>query len=412
MRGERQTSIAGYGETSIAAHGWRPRLVFALLLADFALFGLTLGVQGVLWARLLPALHVSEGAFGSAQLAAPLVAIVLLLLGGYLSAYLGLKRMAAAALALLAAAALALAASANLWGLVGALLLLGAGNGLFETALNGAALDWERATGGSVLNLLHAGFSAGAIAGALGAGQLLAGGRSPGQILVLLALLTGLLLVAALPVRYPPAEAQTAGATGVAATLRLLLQRRALRVLALVCALGAVGESAGYLWSAIYVSRQGGGALGSGLALGLLSGAMLAGRLVNARLVNRLGARVSLLLSGAGLALAALLFLLPGGVAPAIAAFAMLGLAVAGVVPTTLGAAARLAPGQSAAIAGGMLAALYLSFLICPPLIGWLATLTSLRTALLLVGVAGLAVIGLAHGIEPAANRPPGAAAV
>src|SRR6266545_564879 len=124
---------------------WRPAPIFVLLMGNFALFGLTIGAQGVLWAELISALHVSMGAFGSAQLVSPLVSVALLLLGGQLSAWMGKKRLSIASLALLGGAALALAASTDLWGLLGALILLGAGNGLFETAMNGAALDWERA---------------------------------------------------------------------------------------------------------------------------------------------------------------------------------------------------------------------------------------------------------------------------
>jgi hypothetical protein len=74
--------------------------------------------------------------------------------------------------------------------------------------------------------------------------------------------------------------------------------------------------------------------------------------------VARYGARASLLLSGAGLLLAAGLLLLPG-VPLAVTGFAFTGLAVAGIVPTTLSAAGRLAPGHSGAVSGGLMAAVY-----------------------------------------------------
>jgi len=45
------------------------------------------------------------------------------------------------------ASGLLLAAGAELPGLLVALVLLGTGNGLIEKSKNGAALDWERATG-------------------------------------------------------------------------------------------------------------------------------------------------------------------------------------------------------------------------------------------------------------------------
>ena len=47
-----------------------------------------------------------------------------------------------------------------------------------------------------------------------------------------------------------------------------------------------------------------------------------------------------------------------------------------------------------------MLAAVYLSFLICPPVIGWLAELVSLQAALLTVGLSGVGVLWLAQQAE------------
>lgn len=115
-----------------------------------------------------------------------------------------------------------------------------------------------------------------------------------------------------------------------------------------------------------------------------------------ALLAGLLGPRASLRASGAGLLLAGGLLMLPGGVPLAVAAFALLGLAVAGVVPTVLSAGARLAPGRSGALAAGMLAAVYVSFMVGPPLIGWLAELFSLQAALLTLALSGLGILWLA----------------
>ena len=48
-------------------------------------------------------------------------------------------------------------------------------------------------------------------------------------------------------------------------------------------------------------------------------------------------------------------------------------------------------------VAGGVLAAVYVSFAIAPPLIGYLGDLLSLRVALLLVGVSGLGIVRVAR---------------
>jgi hypothetical protein len=116
------------------------------------------------------------GAFGSAQLVSPLISVVLLL-GGQLASWVGKQRLAVANL-LLGSGALILAGSTGLWSLVGALLLIGAGNGLFELSTNGTALDWEQASERSALNVLQASYSAAAVVGTLGSGALLGRGWS------------------------------------------------------------------------------------------------------------------------------------------------------------------------------------------------------------------------------------------
>jgi len=75
---------------------------------------------------------------------------------------------------------------------------------------------------------------------------------------------------------------------------------------------------------------------------------------------------------------------------------------VAGVIPTVLSAAARMAPASSGAVAGAIMATAYIGFIVSPPLVGVLAELLSLRLALLSVGVGGLVVLWLARGLPDA----------
>jgi MFS family permease len=379
---------------------WRPRAVLALLAGYFGLFGVIIGAQGVLWAELVLALQLSKSVFGAVQLVSPLLSVVLLLGGGQLAGWVGKKWLALLSLALLAASNLALASAGELLGLAGALLLAGAGNALLEMSMNGATLDWERGTGRSVMNLMHAGFSAGAVLGALAAGLLLGLSWQYGQVLFALMLLCGAAMLATLPVRYPPSEAADAAPGGPSTTLRLLFGQPALRILALICVLGIVGESFANLWSVIYLHELGAAAVVGGAAFALFNAAMLAGRLGNSWLVGRRGPRISLLVSGAGMLLSALLLLLPNSVPLAIVAFVLLGVAVAGIVPTVLSAGARLAPGNSATLTGGIMAAAYSGFIVCPPLTGWIADRFSLQAALITVGLSGLVVLWLARRVK------------
>jgi MFS family permease len=403
-------------------------VLVAVLLADFLLLGLTVGGQGVLWADVVATLGIGKGAFGTAQLVLPLLAIVLLLRGGPLSARLGKQRLAVASLVLIGAgnALLALASGSGLGALVLALAVIGAGFGLFEIAVNGAAMDWEVINGRSVLNALHAGYSAGACAGAVGAGVLLGLGWRTDGIFLLTALCSLPLVAATLAVRFPaagaaappppPATAPAAPAGGLRRALgppTPLLPLLPLLPLAGAAALASVGESVANLWSVIYLAELGAGSVLGGAAFALANAAMLVGRLTNARVVARLGPATSLHLSGAGLILAPAILFLPGlpwgegdaGRVPlAVVGFGLMGLAVAGVVPTALTAGARLVPGNSGAVAGALMTAVYLAFVITPPLVGWVAESTSLRAALLVVALSGAGILVLTR--KPAAARP------
>jgi MFS family permease len=83
----------------------------------------------------------------------------------------------------------------------------------------------------------------------------------------------------------------------------------------------------------------------------------------------------------------------------------LLGLAVAGIVPTVLSATARLAPRSTGATTGAIMSVAYLSFIICPPLIGLIADAVSLRAALGLVALAGAIQFMLARRIPAAPER-------
>ena len=390
------------GETSASPRNWHAGIVFVLLLSYFGVLGLLMGGQGVLWAEILTALSLSKGTFGTAQLVPSLMSVALLLIGGTLSAWAGKKRLILMALLLLVGANLGLAVAGGLWSFMGALALSGAGVALLDLAMNGATLDWEQATGRSMMNVMHAGFSAGAMLGAALSGALLRLGWSYSMVLGLLAGACVLLAVLSLPVRYPPADAAEGQSHDLGSTIRLVFSHRVLLVLALLCLLSIVGESVANLWTVIYIRDElQGGAFVAGLAFAAFNGTMLAGRLLNATIVARFNNRVSLVISSIAMILAGLL-LVPPFVLAAIAAFAMLGLAVAGVIPTAISAAAKRSPGNSGAVAGGMMAFSYLGFVIVPPSTGWLAQLTSLHIALLIVGVCGVVMLWLVRNIGDA----------
>ncbi|MCW5882692.1 MAG: MFS transporter [Anaerolineae bacterium] len=383
----------------VARSEWHPGVVFALFISFFLLLGLIVGSLGVLWADIVPALGISLGVFGTAQLVSPLVSVVVLLFGASLSAWGGKKRLGLMAIALEGGAVLALAVAGGLAGLVVGLVIAGAANGLMEISVNGGTLDWERATGRHAMNYMHAGYSGGAVLGALGAGLLRGWGWGYQQVLILLAMFAAIVFLATLPTRFPP-TLDGREKSHPADTIKILFSGRVMMTLALIAIIGPLAETVANVYSVIYLRGLGAAVVVGGLAFALFNAAMFLGRIGNASLVQRYGARFSLLASAVLLVIANGLLLIPGGVPLAVVAFMVLGVAVAGVVPTVLSAADQAMPNRSGAVAGAMMAACYTSFVIWSPVIGWIAELFSLQAALLTVGVSGLALFALAWTLK------------
>lgn len=378
---------------------WHPGAALVLLMSYFVLFGLTVGGQSVLWAEIVRALRMSEGVFGSAQLAPPLIGMMLLILGSPLTIRFGKKRLTIAGLITLGISSLGLAMANDVWEFVCALALSGLGFGAIEMAMNSATLDWEQQTKRTVMNLMHAGFSGGAVIGALATGWALQAGWTYVHVLVLLAALCVVALLVTLPVRYPPAAPVHTSHTGTGAAVRLLFERRTLLALAALSMSGAIGESVANTWSVIYLRDIGAAVIVGGAAYALFNGTMFAGRLANASFVARFGPHASLMTSGALVVVAGLLLMIPDSVPVAVVAFALAGLGVAGVVPTALSEAAHRVPGGSGAVTGAVMAVTYLAFVVCAPLIGWIAELFSLRAALLMVALSGVAILWLTRSV-------------
>ena len=192
---------------------------------------------------------------------------------------------------------------------------------------------------------------------------------------------------------------------GIGETLRVMRGSWALIGLAAIAAMGVVGFTTSSLWQVIYLRGIGASAFVGGMALALFNTSMFAGRILNAPLVVRFGPWTSLFVSGAGMFGAAVLLLLPGGVPMGVAAFMLLGLSCAGTVPTVLSVAARLSPGRSSAVTAGIMSVPYIANMALPGLTGAIADQTSLRVALLVVGVSGVGIMLVVRRITPPRAR-------
>ncbi|MFD0037378.1 MFS transporter [Streptomyces anulatus] len=364
--------------------------------------------NGALFANLLPRypqikedLAISNGAYGLAVAAFPAGAIAAGLAAGVLIRRAGSAQVAVVGTLLTAMGILAagLAPSPALF--AGALFLAGAMDALTDVAQNAHGLRVQRLYGRSILNSFHAIWSIGAVTGGLMAAGAMSLGLSLGAHLTISAI--ALVLAAMTAWRFclpgPDNEPEETGpeqrsAEGAAGTSRV---GYVLAALVLIATAGTLVEDAGNSWAALYLTDS----LHTSAALAAwgfiaLVGAQFIGRIIGDRLVDRFGqravARTGGLITAAGMGLALAVPTLPG----TILGFALAGFGVATLVPAAMheaDALPGLKPGSGLTIVSWLMR---LGFLLSPPVVGYVADATSLRTGLLVIPCAGLLVVVLA----------------
>jgi fucose permease len=366
----------------------------------FLLNGLLLGS----WAARIPAvkerLDLGEAQLGLALGLVALGALIAMPVSGWMSARDGSRRTTRFAF-VVCCVAVPLPALAPSYALMlpGA-LLLGAGNGSLDVAMNAHGVAVERRYDSPILSSFHAAFSAGALIGAAVGG--LAAGADLDVRVHLLAVAGSALAVGLVACRaLLPADADHAG--GEAAGPLLAKPPRALWAVGAIgfCALVCEGATAD--WSAVYVKESLEAPAGvAALAFAAFSATMTIGRAIGDRLTSAWGPEALVrrggLLSAAALAAA----LLIGHPIAAIAGFALLGIGIATMVPVVFRAASEVegvAPGVGIAAASTMG---YFGFLIAPPIIGAAAELTSLPVALGLLVLLSLVMAALAPRVRTA----------
>jgi fucose permease len=369
----------------------------------FLLNGLLLGS----WAARIPAikerLDLGEAALGFALGLVALGALVAMPVSGWMSARGGSRRTTRFAF-VLCCVALALPALAPSYALLlPAAVLLGAGNGSLDVAMNAHGVAVERRHESPILSSFHAAFSCGALLGA--GGSALAASADLDVRWHLLGVAGAALIVGLVACRsLLPADADHAGEE---AGPLLAWPPRALWAVGAIGFCALVAEGATSDWSAVYVRESLGASAGvAALAFAAFSATMTIGRLVGDRLTTAWGAEALVrrggLLSAAGVAGA----LLIGDPIAATLGFALVGFGIAAMVPVVFRAASEVegvAPGVGIAAASTMG---YFGFLIAPPIIGGVAELTSLPVALGLLVVLGLVMAALAPRVRSAPGTP------
>jgi FHS family glucose/mannose:H+ symporter-like MFS transporter len=331
------------------------------------------GVVLLLMGSLLPTMHVSQrqaGALGSFPLAGILIAT--LAIGPFLDKA-GAKHALAAALGLITLALAVVPSLGSYRSLVIAALAYGLGGGVLNTATNALVAELNASGRAAALNLLGFFFSLGAITAPLLMSSLGAA-RSPGMVLRVLALLSGILLILALALHFPAPQRAEASL----GSLLRVWREPTVWLFAAFLFFESGNENCMFVWAgkvaADFLKTT---AQRAELVLLGLSIALGAGRLLALLWLKLLGSRMTLWLSAAGVVAGAVIIWGHPTYVRMLVGFATIGFGLSAIYPTALGLAGDHFPKETGTVFGAIM------------------------TVGLIGGVAGPALGGLAAGSGP-----------
>lgn len=356
-----------------------------------------LGVLTGTWGAHIPSvkLHyrLGDGTLSLVLLAAAIGAVLSLFGAGRVVGRLGARRASlCAALSMSLLLGLVLAYP-GVGVLLPAMLLFGASMSLFDVSINTEGSLIESLYDRPVMSNLHAMFSLGGMAGAALVALLIDAGIAPQR--QLLGLAAGVALLVAISSR----GMLVAHAAPTDDRAHFAWPRGVLLVIGLLIFAGMTAEGVMYDWSVLYLKQEVGMPQAqAALGYAAFSLAMAASRFGGDYLRARYSER-RLLRLGAGLAAVSMsAVLLAASPWVAFIGFALVGAGLAPVAPILFNAATRV-PGVSRAAAIASVTSIgYSGFMIGPPLIGSIASATSLTAALgVLVAAAALLTLGATY---------------
>jgi predicted MFS family arabinose efflux permease len=371
---------------------------------------LSLGLLSGAWGAHVPSVRshyaLGEGLLSVVLLAGAVGAVSALFFAGRVVGRWGARRAAALSSLLLCLSLGLVLEYPGLWTLLPAMVVFGASMSLFDVAINTEGSELESAGGRAIMSNLHGMFSVGGMAGAALVSVLLAQGVAPShQLWVLCALLA---LASAWASRGMLAvHAGAAGAdhaAGEGSHAHFAWPRGLLLVIGLLIFAGMTAEGVMYDWCVLYLKQDVGlSQATAALGYAAFAGAMALSRFAGDTLRERFSEQALLRSGGSLAALSMAVVLLSADARVALLGFALAGAGLAPVAPILFNAATRV-PGVSRAAAIASVTSVgYSGFLVGPPLIGSIASLSSLSAAL---SVVVLSAVLLALGASRVPKKP------
>jgi len=341
------------------------------------------------WAALVPfakaRADISDGALGLLLLCLGVGSIVTMPISGACAAKFGCRRVMVAAALVIAATLPFLTTFSAFPSLVVTLMLFGAGIGAIDVAMNIQAIIVERASGRSMMSGFHGLFSLGGIAGAGGMAVLLSSGASP--LAATLCVSLGVLAALAISAKHLlPYGAKNEGPA-------FAIPHGIVLFIGMLCFVLFLAEGAVLDWSAVFLTSIRHMAPSyAGLGYAAFAATMTIGRLAGDRIVDRLGQKRVVLIGGLCAAFGFVVATAVPSWQMALLGYALVGVGCANIVPVLFSAVGRqsVMPENVAVPAIATLG--YAGILAGPAGIGFVAHLTDLPTAFLILAAMLIAV--------------------
>lgn len=363
-----------------AAQVWATRVAF-----------LVLGVAMAAWAPLIPFVKAQLGAsdafFGLLLLCIGIGAVITMPVCGVLAGKYGCRPVIIAGTLAMCVALVGLVGISNVWLILPALFLFGAGIAAVDIAMNIQAVVIEQRAGRTIMSGFHGCYSLG---GMLGAGLVSAvlwlSGAPMFSLFVAIAVV---LIVSALSFKHllnEPSERESS---------KFVFPKGIVLLIGIMCFIIFMAEGAVLDWSALFLRDfRAVDAAQAGLGYVFFSFTMMLGRFTGDAVVTKLGSTKVVMLGGLLGAIGFTLVITFPQYWMGYLGFALVGLGCANIVPVLFTASGRQTIMPVNAAITSVAGIGYLGGLIGPALVGFISQVTNLSVAFAVIAL-GLFVVGL-----------------
>ena len=375
------------------------RIYRIAISAFFFVAGLTFAT----WASRIPdiktKLQLSDAGLGLLLFALPVGQMVSLPISAALVSRFGSKSLIITGALLYPLTLILLATSGTTIALAVSLFIFGIWANLLNIAMNTQAVSVENIYGRSIMASFHGVWSMAGFAGALAGTFFVSNAILPLTHFTIICTVTGLVVWAAYRHTVPADEKPK----GEKQPLFVMPDRR-IFLLGMIAFCCMVCEGAMADWSGVYYQKV----VESPAALTTLGyvafmSTMATGRFVGDWLVTKFGVIRILQLSGVLIAGGLLTAVLLPNIATATIGFLMVGFGVSSVVPIVFSLAGKSGNMSPSAALASVSTISFLGFLIGPPIIGFVAELSSLRISFLIIALLGFGTTLLASKVKQVA---------